>query len=720
MLLTKQYIQSNAIPGISPRDSLPGSGVSGRSHGSKKKNMIMMKKITMVAALAVAALAADAQAPATAQGAVHGVNKADMDMSVRPGDDFYQYAGGGWLKANPMKPEYSSYGVFNDLAETNRKQIRELFENLSKEKHAFGSVGQKVADLYNMAMDSVRLNKEGAAPLQKDLDKVKAFSKKADFTAFIADQHLYKGNPFFGIGVDTDLKNSDLNVMWLSAGTSGLPDRDYYLNTDSDSKKKQEAYRAYLSKIFQLSGYKKKEAEKAAKVIYNIEYQFAEAEMSRAEARDYNKLYNIYTIDMLQKNYPAIQWAKYFELMGVKDVKQVILTEPKVMAVAQKLMSTLSEQDIKYYVAGLIIKSSTSVLSDDFVNANFDFYGRLLNGQKEQKARWKRALGFPNSLLGEAVGELYVSKYFAGESKAKMLKLIDNLRKALATRIANLTWMNDTTKINALVKLNSFTVKVGYPDKWRDYSKLTIDPAKSLYDNVAAATYVETLRNLEKFGKPVDKSEWGMTPQTVNAYYNPTTNEICFPAAILQAPFFDVNADDATNYGAIGVVIGHEMTHGFDDQGRNFNADGNMVDWWTAGDSKRFTAAAEKLAAQFDQITVVGDLKANGHLTLGENIADQGGLRISYDAFKTTQQFQEGKDIDGFTPVQRFYLSYGRIWAEHMTEEAIYQQTKSDPHSIGRNRVNATLRNIDTWYDAFGVKEGDKMWLAPAERAIVW
>ena len=680
----------------------------------------MMKKITMVAALAVAALAADAQAPAAAQGAVHGVNKADMDMSVRPGDDFYQYAGGGWLKANPMKPEYSSYGVFNDLAETNRKQIRELFENLSKEKHAFGSVGQKVADLYNMAMDSVRLNKEGAAPLQKDLDKVKAFSKKADFTAFIADQHLYKGNPFFGIGVDTDLKNSDLNVMWLSAGTSGLPDRDYYLNTDADSKKKQEAYRAYLSKIFQLSGYKKKEAEKAAKVIYNIEYQFAEAKMSRAEARDYNKLYNIYTIDMLQKNYPAIQWAKYFKLMGVKDVKQVILTEPKVMAVAQKLMSTLSEQDIKYYVAGLIIKSSTSVLSDDFVNANFDFYGRLLNGQKEQKARWKRALGFPNSLLGEAVGELYVSKYFAGESKAKMLKLIDNLRKALATRIANLTWMNDTTKINALVKLNSFTVKVGYPDKWRDYSKLTIDPAKSLYDNVAAATYVETLRNLEKFGKPVDKSEWGMTPQTVNAYYNPTTNEICFPAAILQAPFFDVNADDATNYGAIGVVIGHEMTHGFDDQGRNFNADGNMVDWWTAGDSKRFTAAAEKLAAQFDQITVVGDLKANGHLTLGENIADQGGLRISYDAFKTTQQLQEGKEIDGFTPAQRFYLSYGRIWAEHMTEEAIYQQTKSDPHSIGRNRVNATLRNIDTWYDAFGVKEGDKMWLAPAERAIVW
>lgn len=682
----------------------------------------MMKKTIMMAALAVGALAADAQMPVLVDTAasVHGVNRADMDLSARPGDDFYQYAGGGWLKANPMKPEYASYGVFNDLAETNRKQIRELFENLSKEKHAFGTVGQKVADLYNLAMDSTRLNKEGAAPLQADLAKVKAFSKNDDFTAFIAYQHMYLANPFFGIGVDADLKNSDMNVMWLSAGTSGLPDRDYYLNTDADSKKKQEAYRAYLSKIFQLSGYKKKEADKAAKTIYNIEYQFAEAEMTRAEARDYNKIYNIYTIDMLQKAYPAIQWAKYFELMGVKDVKQVILTEPKVMAVAQKLMSTLSEQDIRYYVAGSIIKSSTGVLSDDFVNAHFDFYGRLINGQKEQKPRWKRALSFPNNMLGEAVGELYVSKYFAGESKTKMLKLIENLRKALATRIAGLTWMNDTTKINALVKLNSFTVKVGYPDKWRDYSKLTIDPAKSLYANVAAASLVETLRNLDKFGKPVDKSEWGMTPQTVNAYYNPTTNEICFPAAILQAPFFDVNADDATNYGAIGVVIGHEMTHGFDDQGRNFNADGNMVDWWTAGDSERFKAAAEKLAAQFDQITVVGDLKANGHLTLGENIADQGGLRIAFDAFKTTQQYQEGKKIDGFTPVQRFYLSYGRIWAEHMTEEAIYQQTKSDPHSIGRNRVNATLRNIDTWYDAFGVKEGDKMWLSPADRAIVW
>lgn len=674
----------------------------------------MIKQIFMMAALALAATSANAQSP------VHGVNKADMDLSVRPGDDFFQYSGGGWLKANPMKPEYSRYGVFNDLAETNQKQIRELFETLSKEKHEEGTVGQKVADLFNMAMDSTRLNAEGAKPLMADLAKVQAFSKKGDFTAFIADQHMYHGNPFFGIGVDTDLKNSDMNVMWLSPGTSGLPDRDYYLNTDADSKKKQEAYREFLKKVFMLSGYKKGDAEKAAKAIYDIEYKFAEAQLSRAEARDYTKLYNIYTIDMLQKDYPAIDWARYFELMGVKDVKQVILTEPKVMAVAQQLMSTLSEKDMKYYVAGLLIRGAAGVLSDDYSDASFEFYGRVLNGQKEQKPRWKRALSFPNNLLGEAVGQLYVEKYFAGESKTKMLTIIQDLRKALANRIANLTWMSDSTKINALVKLNTFTPKVGYPDKWRDYSNLVIDPAKSLYENVGAAQLAETKRNLAKFGKIVDKTEWLMSPQTVNAYYNPTTNEICFPAGILQAPFFDVNADDATNYGAIGVVIGHEMTHGFDDQGRNFNADGNMADWWTKADSDRFNAAAQKLADQFDQITVVGDLKANGQLTLGENIADQGGLRVAFDAFKGTQQYQQAQETDGFTPAQRFYLSYGRIWAEHQTEENIYQQTKSDPHSIGRNRVNATLRNIDDFYEAFNVKEGDKMWLAPEKRTVIW
>ena len=648
-----------------------------------------------------------------------GVHRADMDLPVSPGEDFFEYAGGNWMKNNPLKPEYSRYGVFDDLAENNRKQLQELFAELGKTKHARGTVGQKVTDLYNQAMDSDRLNREGAAPIKQDLADVAAFKKK-DLTAFIAKTHLTLGNPFFGIGVETDLKNSDMNVMWLSAGTAGLPDRDYYLNTDADSKKIQEAYRNYLIKEFMLCGFTKKVAQRAAKTIYDIEYQFAQAQMSRAEARDYNKLYNIRTIDQLQKDYPAIQWREYFNLMGVKNIDWVILEQPKVMEVAQKLMSTLTEQQMRDYLAGQVITRATSYLGDEIYMTSFDFYGRMLSGQKEPRPRWKRAQGLPNALLGEAVGELYVERYFNQDSKDKMMRLITNLRKSLAAHIAGLTWMSDTTKVNALVKLNSFTVKIGYPDKWRDYSGLQVDPDKSLYENIKAATIYETRRNLDKHGKPVDKDEWGMTPQTVNAYYNPTTNEICFPAAILQPPFFDVNADDATNYGAIGVVIGHEMTHGFDDQGRMFDQAGNMVDWWTEGDAQRFQAAAEKLAAQFDQIVLVKDLHANGHLTLGENIADQGGLRIAYDAFRQTQQFKDGKLLDGFTPAQRFYLSYGRIWAENATEEAIFQQTKSDPHSIGRYRVNATLRNIDTFFEAFGIKQGDKLWLDPADRAIIW
>ena len=651
----------------------------------------------------------------------HGVNRADMDLSVKPGDDFYEYAGGGWMKANPLSkhPEYSSYGVFNVIAEENENRLRDMFLELGKTQHKPGTVNQKVADLYKMAMDSDRLNREGAQPLAADLANIKAFKKK-DLTSFLADQHLKIGNPFFGVGVETDLKNSDMNVMWLSAGTSGLPDRDYYLNTDADSKKIQQAYKDFLVKMFTLAGYSKKDAKRASKTIYDIEYKFAQAKMDRAEARDYTKLYNIRTLDQLQADYPAINWKEYFNLMGTPTVDWVILTEPKVMAVANDLMTTLTEQQMRDYMAGILIKGASNYLSDDFGETSFDFYGRMLSGQKERRPRWKRALGFPNSLLGEAVGEIYVQKYFAHGSKEKMLKLINELRKSLAAHIAGLAWMSEQTKINALVKLNAFTVKIGYPDKWRDYSGLTVDPTKSLYENIKAASLYETRRNLDKMGKPVDKDEWGMTPQTVNAYYNPTTNEICFPAAILQPPFFDVDADDATNFGAIGVVIGHEMTHGFDDQGRMFDQYGNMTDWWTEEDSQKFQEAAEKLAEQFDQLIVVKDQHANGHLTLGENIADQGGLRIAYDAFKTTQQFREGKKIDGFTPAQRFYLSYGRIWADNMTEEAIFQQTKSDPHSIGRYRVNATLRNIDTFFDAFGIKAGDKMWLDPADRAIIW
>ena len=669
--------------------------------------------------LALVALASLPLLTLNAQQKTSGINRADMDESVKPGDDFFQYAGGGWMKANPLSPQYSSYGVFNDLAEKNRLQLQQLFDNLQKEQHAFGTVGQKVKDLYNMAMDSIRLNREGAQPIQADLAEVQTF-KKENLTETLAKMHLALANPFFGIGVDGDLANSSMNVVYMSAGTSGLPDRDYYLNTDPDSKKLQEAYRNTLVKLYVLAGFKEKDAKRAVKTVYDMEYKFAEASMTRAEQRDYTKLYNIRTVEQLQQDYPAINWRQYFDLMGLKELKQVILTEPKVMAVANEFMTTMKDQAFKDYFSNEIITGSAGYLSDEIAETSFDFFGRMLTGQQERQPRWKRAQGYPNGLLGEAVGQLYVEKFFPEESKQKMMKLITNLRKSLAQHIASLEWMSPETKINALVKLNAFTVKIGYPDKWRDYSGLVIDPQKSLYENIKAASIYETRRNLDKCDKPVDREEWGMTPQTVNAYYNPLNNEICFPAAILQAPFFDPNASDAVNYGAIGVVIGHEMTHGFDDQGSTFDADGNMANWWKQEDSEKFHASAEKLAAQFDQIIAVGEEHANGHLTLGENIADQGGLRIAYDAFKKTDEGQSDEVIDGFTPDQRFYLSYGRIWAENITDEAAYQQTKTDPHSLGKWRVNATLRNIDTFFNAFGVKAGDKMWLDPADRAIIW
>lgn len=648
-----------------------------------------------------------------------GLSRADMNEAVKPGDDFYEYAGGGWMKANPLTAEYSSYGVFHHLNEQNRKQLQELFTSLGKEKHVKGSNGQKVIDLYNLAMDSVRLNKEGTTPLKADLDMVRSF-KKSDLTNFLVKMHLTLGNPFFGIGVSADLINSKMNVVYMEAGTGSLPDRDYYLKTDADSKKIQQAYRDCVQKLLVMAGYKAKEAKRMMKTVYDIEYKFAEARMSRAEARDYTKQYNIRTVEQLQKDYPSINWRAYFDGMGLKGLKQVILTQPKVMAVANELMTKMTEQQMKDYFAKDIVLGATNCLSDEFAETAFDFFGRTLTGQQQRQPRWKRAQGYPNGLLGEAVGQLYVKKYFPEESKVRMLKLINNLRKSLAKHISQLTWMSEATKINALVKLNAFTIKVGYPDKWRDYSGLQIDPAKSLYENLKAASIYETQRNLKKNGKAVDREEWGMTPQTINAYYNPQNNEIVFPAAFLQPPFFNPAADDAVNYGAIGVVIGHEMTHGFDDQGSMFDPDGNMINWWKAEDKEKFAASTQALAKQFDEIEVIPGEKANGQLTLGENIADQGGLRVAYDAFMNTEQAQAGKKIDGFTPEQRFYLSYGRIWAENITDQAAYLQTKSDPHSLGRWRVNATLRNVDTFFKAFDIKKGDKMWKEPADRVVIW
>lgn len=650
---------------------------------------------------------------------VAGVNPANLDTTVAPNVDFYEYACGGWMKANPIGGEYSRYAVFDALAENNRNQLKDLFSTLSETKHEKGSVGQKVTDLYLLGMDSVRLNKEGNMPLQADLAKIRNM-KRSDLNEMIAWEHAGIGSPFFGSGVDGDLMNSDVNTFYISQPGFGLPDRDYYLNTDANSKKIRDTYVKYLEKIFTLSGYKSGDAKKAAKNIMKIETEIARADWSREQLRDYSKQYNPRTVAQLQKDYPNIDWNLFFKGINLPQVQSVILMQPDVMEKINAMIPKMSDQELKDYLAWNYLSGATNYLGDAFTNANFEMFDKTLQGKTEMSPRWKRALGVPNSLLGEAVGELYVDKYFANGSKEKMMKLVNNLKTSLGEHIANNTWMSDSTKINALVKLNSFTVKIGYPDKWRDYSGITINPEESYWSNVKNAIEFEAARNYNKYGKRVDKEEWGMTPQTVNAYYNPSTNEICFPAGILQPPFFDVNADDASNYGAIGVVIGHEMTHGFDDQGRNFDQNGNMKDWWKSSDAKKFEALTNILVAQYDSIKVLGDTHANGRFTLGENIADHGGLNISYTAFKKTPQGQSVETIDGLTPDQRFFLGYAGVWAGNIRDEEILRRTKTDPHSLGRWRVNAALKNIEPFYKAFNIKAGDPMWLNPAQRVTIW
>ncbi|MEG0010985.1 MAG: M13 family metallopeptidase [Muribaculaceae bacterium] len=648
-----------------------------------------------------------------------GVDPANLDCTVAPGNDFFQYACGGWMKNNPLEGQYSRFGTFDQLGENNKTQVRELIQNLGKENNAKGSVAQKVDDLYKMGIDSVRLNKEGGNPIQEDLAKIANLNRK-DLTKIIASQHNGIGAPFFGTFVMSDLKDANVNVLYMSQGGMSLGDRDYYLLNDDSSKKIRAEYLKYLQKVFSLSGYSASKAKKAATNIMKIETILAKVAMSREELRDYSKQYNARTVAELKKDYPNIDWNTYFTTIGLKDVDKMIVCQLNSMAKVNELMKTLSDQELKDYLSYSIISVASSYLSDDFYQAEFDMFSKTLSGKKDMEPRWKRALSVPNGLLGEAVGKLYVEKYFAGDSKAKMLKLVNNLKTSLGEHIANLTWMTEATKINALVKLNSFVVKVGYPDKWRDYSGITIDATQSYWTNIKKAIEFESAYQYNKYYQPVDKEEWGMTPQTVNAYYNPSTNEICFPAGILQAPFFDVNADDASNYGAIGVVIGHEMTHGFDDQGRNFDQNGNMVDWWKPSDAENFKKLTDVLVAQYDSIKVLGDVHANGTFTLGENIADHGGLRVSYTAFKKTLQGMKDTKTDGLTPDQRFYLAYANVWAANIRDEEILRRTKMDPHSLGKWRVNAALRNVQPFFDAFSIKAGDPMFLAPENRVTIW
>lgn len=648
--------------------------------------------------------------------APRGVDRANLDPSVRPQDDFYDYACGGWMKANPLSDEFSRFGTFDQLAELNRSQVYELVTGLDASKAAKGSNTQKIADLFALGMDSVRLNREGAAPLAADLAVIASTPREKVIELMATMPGI---DAFFGTGVEADMMNSSMNEMYWQQGGLGMGDRDYYLEDSEHAKTVREAYKNYLLTVAKLAGYNEADAKRLVNNTMEIETALAKAAMSREELRDPAASYNPMTIAELATRYPSVDLRRYFSLQGINDIDRLIVGQPKSLAAVDSIIANASEQALRDYLAAGYISSAASFLGDDFINANFDF-AKVRSGIKQMQPRWKRALSVPNGMLGEALGQLYVEKYFPATSKEKMVTLVENLRTALGQHIDNLTWMSDETKAKAHEKLDAFKVKVGYPDTWRDYSGLIVDPKKSYWENVQQAILFNMNYNLSDFHKPVDRERWFMSPQTVNAYYNPLTNEICFPAGILQAPYFNPDADDAENYGAIGVVIGHEMTHGFDDQGRQFDKDGNLANWWTEADAKAFNELAEKLADQFDQIIVAGDTHANGHFTLGENIADQGGLRVSHTAYHNSLKGKKTETIDGFTPDQRFYLSYANVWAGNIREAEILSRTKSDPHSLGRWRVNATLRNIEPFFEAFDIKEGDKMFRPVAERVVIW
>lgn len=668
-----------------------------------------MKKInSFILTMAITSASAVAVTP-------RGVDPANLDKTVSPGTDFYQYACGGWMKANPLKPEYSRFGTFDQLAELNRQQVYDLIMGLDAKSAAKGSNTQKIADLFALGMDSVRLNAEGAKPLAADLARINNATREEVIDLMAT---LPGVNAFFGTGVDADMMNADMNVMYWGQGGLGLGDRDYYIKDGENEKRVLEAYRKYLITIAELAGYSPKDANRLATNAISVEKTLARAATSREELRNPMAGYNPMSMEKLAKDYPNVDLRRYFAKSGIDNIETLIVGQPKSLAAVDVIMKTAPEQVLRDYLAAGYLSSAAHYLSDDFVNASFELT-KTISGVQQMQPRWKRALSVPNGMLGEALGQLYVEKYFPASSKEKMLTLVGNLQTALGQHIDNLTWMSDATKAKAREKLAAFTIKIGYPDKWRDYSALNVDPSKSYWQNVQDAIIFNNEFNLADFGKPVDRSRWYMTPQTVNAYYNPTTNEICFPAGILQAPYFNPDADDAENYGAIGVVIGHEMTHGFDDQGRQFDKDGNLKDWWTEEDAAAFTKLADGLVAQFDAIKVLGDTHANGRFTLGENIADQGGLRVAYTAYHNALN-GEGETIDGFTPDQRFYLSYANVWAGNIRDAEILRRTQIDPHSLGKWRVNASLRNIAPFFKAFSIKEGDPMFRPAEERVIIW
>lgn len=648
-----------------------------------------------------------------------GIDLTNLDTTAVQGADFYQYACGGWMKKHPLTNEYSRFGSFDMLAENNREQLKGLIVEIASGQNAQGTIGQKIGDIYKLAMDSVKLNADGVTPIQADLEKIASVKDKSEIVPLMAELAHSGVFPYFSFYVGADIMDSKSNLFQLYQGGISLGEKEYYLDNDDVTVNIRNKYKEHIVKMFQLAGFDEAAAKKKMEAVMDIETRIAKASFSAVEQRNPAANYHKMSLDELKKEIPGIDWDAFLNGIGVKGVTELSVSQVDPIKEVEKIINSLPVENQIAYMQWSLIDRAAGYLSDDLVAQNFDFYGKTLSGKQTNQPRWKRAVSTVNGVLGEAVGQMYVEKYFPAAAKERMVQLVKNLQTALGERIRNLEWMGDSTKIKAIEKLNSFYVKVGYPDKWRDYTGLNIEK-DSYWANVKRATEFELDYMLSKAGKPVDRDEWGMTPQTVNAYYNPTTNEICFPAGILQYPFFDMNADDAFNYGAIGVVIGHEMTHGFDDQGRQFDKDGNLKDWWTAEDAKRFEERAQVMVNFFDSIQVLPGLNANGSLTLGENIADHGGLQVSFQAFKNATKDAPLLVKDGFTPEQRFFLSYAGVWAGNIRDEQIHLQTKSDPHSLGRWRVNGALPQIGAWYDAFGIKEGDPMYLAPEKRVSIW
>ena len=685
-------------------------------------------KISYVAYCMTIAAAGAVAGGCTPKGsALKSLDTTSIDETIAVGEDFYGHVNKGWQQAHPLTAEHARYGQFNVLDEQNQEREKEIVTTLAETNPQAGSVAFKVSTIYNQAMDTVRRNNEGASPILADLRKIEESAEDDNaMTDLFMWMHSEHGSPFFNAGPMEDFDDSNAYAMYVSGGGIGLGNRDYYLLDDERNTAIRNAYRTLIRQQMINAGYSAGDAERIMENVMKIETSLAEETWSLEESRNIAAMKNPRSFTELKKMYPVIDWDRFFvETMGIDSLDKVIVTEINTVKRANDLLASLSPREKKDYYLWKYVAQAAPYLSTDFTDTSFEF-SKVMSGVEEQRPLWKRALSMTESAMGEAIGELYVAKYFPESSKQKMLDLVENLRGALGTHIDNLTWMSDSTKANARKKLAAFTVKIGYPDKWKDYSTLEIDESKSLYDNFKQVQKWNKDDILSKWGKPVDKTEWGMTPQTVNAYYNPMANEIVFPAAILQAPFFDPEATDAENYGGIGVVIGHEMTHGFDDQGRIFDADGNLKEWWTAEDAEAFNALAKQLVAQFDSVEIAPGVHANGQYTLGENIADQGGLRVSRTALLNALAKQgidpksEEAKVAGMTPEQLFYMNYAYIWANNARDEEKLNLTSSDPHSLAENRVNVTLRNIEPFFEAFGIKEGDKLYRAPEDRVVIW